>query len=103
LKDALGDKFLPLLLSALREESLAQIDNLDKAEKVGWITSVDRWIKIREPGNQMVHEYIEDLEVLVYAVTEGHKFVEELASTAQGMLAEVDNRGLLEGSDIAFQ
>lgn len=41
LQDTLGDKLLPILLSALGEKPASAIDNLDRAERLGWVTSAD--------------------------------------------------------------
>ena len=60
LQDTLGDKLLPLYLDVLGEQPGAAIDNLDRAEKLGWIPSSDDWLAMRKLRNQMVHEYIED-------------------------------------------
>jgi hypothetical protein len=48
LQDNLGDKFLPQLLLALAEKPGAAIDNLDLAERLGWIESVEAWLEIRK-------------------------------------------------------
>jgi hypothetical protein len=42
-----GDKLLPLLLRAIGEKTGAAIDNLDKAEHLGWLES-DAWVTMRE-------------------------------------------------------
>ena len=68
LQDTVGDKLLPVLLTALAEHTGAVIDNLDRAEKLGLIESSDTWLELRRLRNQMVHEYIEDLAVLASAL-----------------------------------
>jgi hypothetical protein len=68
LQDTLGDKFIPQLLSALGERQATAMDNLDTAERLGWISSADEWQAIRQLRNQMVHDYIEDLEILTSAI-----------------------------------
>ncbi len=78
LQDTLADKLLPTLLSALGEQVGAAIDNLDRAERLGWILSTDEWLTMRRLRNQMVHEYIEDLAVLANALNHGHRFVPTL-------------------------
>jgi len=92
LQDTLGYKLLPQLLIALNEITRTQVDNLDKAERLGWITSVDQWLSIRQLRNQMVHEYIEDTAVLVSAVTSPQEYVDELQLTAIKMLDEISSR-----------
>lgn len=41
LQDTVGDKFVPALLQALEEPIGAVVDNLDRAERLGWITFAD--------------------------------------------------------------
>lgn len=56
LQDTLGDKLIPILLKALGEKTGAAIDNLDCAERLGFVPPVDEWLTMRELRNQMVHE-----------------------------------------------
>src|SRR5690606_10782391 len=83
LQDTLGDKLLPAILAALGEKSGAFIDNLDRAERLGWIESVDEWMTMRKLRNQMVHDYVEDPVVLSNALQSGHVFVGVLVKTAR--------------------
>ena len=89
LQDTVGDKLMPTLLNALAETTGPAIDNLDKAEKFGFIESADGWMEMRRLRNQMVHEYIEDLAVLASALRSGHGFVPILIAAAQRCVAEV--------------
>jgi len=93
LQDTLGDKLLPLLLAALGETPAATIDNLDKAERLDLINSADDWLAMRKLRNQMVHEYVEDPEILASALQSGHTFVAALVATAERMLDEIEARG----------
>lgn len=88
LQDTVGDKLLPALLSALAETPGPAIDNLDKAEKFGFIKSADGWMELRRLRNQMVHEYIEDMAVLSSALRNGHAFVPTLVAAARRCVAE---------------
>lgn len=88
LQDTVGDKLLPALLSALSEKTGPAIDNLDKAEKFGFVESADVWMEMRRLRNQMVHEYIEDLAVLTSALRSGHAFVPTLVAAARRCVAE---------------
>ncbi|MFY9260099.1 MAG: hypothetical protein WAO71_06255 [Gallionella sp.] len=96
LQDTLGDKLLPILLFALGEKTASAIDNLDKAERLSLISSTDAWMTMRTLRNQMVHEYIEDLSILVSALQTGHQFVTALEYAATKMLMEIEQRGWLE-------
>jgi len=96
LQDTLGDKLLSSLLEAVGEERAILIDRLDKAEKLGWIQSSDEWMEIRQLRNQMIHEYIEDPNVLAAALNAGHDYVPELLGAAQKMLDEIKRRGWID-------
>lgn len=88
LQDTVGDKLLPVLLTALAEKTGPAIDNLDKAEKFAFIESADGWMEMRRLRNQMVYEYIEDLTVLASALRSGHTFVPVLVAAARRCIAE---------------
>lgn len=92
LQDTLADKFLPALLDALAEPKASAIDNLDRAEKLGWIESTDNWLEMRKLRNQMVHEYIEDLVILSNALKAGHEFVGTLVDSANRFVAQAQRR-----------
>lgn len=93
LQDTVADKLLPALLAALGESPGAQLDNLDRAERLGWIVSADQWMTIRKLRNQMVHEYMEDLMVLASALQSGHDFVKVLLDTATVLADQLKSRG----------
>lgn len=95
LQDTLGDKLLPLLLTALGEKTSSVLDNLDRAERFNLIRSADEWLTMRSLRNQMVHEYVEDPQVLINALQSGHEFVPVLLSSAQSMTALIKQRGWL--------
>lgn len=86
LQHMLGDKFLPALLTALAEPKASALENLDRAEKLGLIDSTNKWLEIRKLRNQMVHEYIDDLEVLRDALNAGHDFVSTLLATTDRLI-----------------
>lgn len=93
LQDTLGDKLLPALLIALGERPSAMIDNLNHAERLGWICDTDAWLRHRNLRNQMVHEYISDTLILSNALQTGHEAVPSLTAAAHAMAAEAERRG----------
>jgi hypothetical protein len=95
LQDTLGDKLLPSLLSALGESPAPTIDRLDRAERLGFIASSEQWMRIRRLRNQMIHEYVEDPQVLADALQAAHQAVATLIGAGQAMTAEIDRRGWL--------
>ncbi|MDO9623706.1 MAG: hypothetical protein Q7J46_06920 [Pseudomonas sp.] len=65
LQDAMGAKLLPAVIELTHEEGeLATfIDKLNRLEKIGALTSVDQWLKLREMRNQFAHDYPNDPEI----------------------------------------
>ncbi len=92
LQDTLGDKLLPALLARLGDRPAGLLDNLDRAERLGWIEDANQWINIRDLRNKMVHEYMEDPTLLADALNSGHHFAADLIGTAGRMTAEVKAR-----------
>ncbi len=93
LQDTLGDKLLPILLTALGERAKAQIDNLDRAERLGLIPSADQWMEMRRLRNRMIREYVEDPVVLANAQETACRYVPVLINAAHKMKTEVEQRG----------
>lgn len=88
LQDTIGN-ILSSLLEAALEPSGTQLDNLSRAEKLGWVDSVERWIALRELQNRLVHAYRESPEDLLEALTEALESVETWLSTRTRMAGVV--------------
>ena len=88
LQDTLGDKLIPVLLAHKGEKLGPAIDNLDKAERFNWLESVDDWLAIRQLRNKMVHDYIEDPQILADALNTGHHFVLVLEKTTERLTTD---------------
>ena len=84
------------LALALVERQVTVMDNLDKTERSGWIPNADEWQAIRLLRNQMVHEYIEDLDILTSAIQSAQLFVPMLNDVANKLLTELKKRGWVE-------
>ena len=89
LQDTVGDKLLPLVLAWLSEPVGPAIDNLARAERLGWINSAADWIECRQLRNFMIHESVRDMAVLAVALTRGHLAVSLLAAAAQRIADQV--------------
>jgi hypothetical protein len=59
-QDTLGDKLLPELLGWLAEPVGPATDNLNRAERLGWISSVESWLEARRLRSRQIHEYVRD-------------------------------------------
>jgi hypothetical protein len=94
LQDNVGDKLLPAVLLALGEKKGPVLDNLNKAEKFGWLSSAGEWIAARQLRNKMVHEYIESPELLAASFNTAHQCIPLLQNFAQQLIEAVESRGL---------
>jgi hypothetical protein len=92
-----GDKLLPVLLRASLEKTGAQLDNLLRAEKLGWVESTESWVELRELRNRLVHEYMETADGLLEALQLALHNVPVLIETQRHM-AEYARQLVLEKS-----
>ena len=95
LQDTLGDKLLPALLRASLEKTGSQLDNLLRAEKLGWIESTESWVELRELRNRLVHEYMETASDMLEALRQGLNSVPVLID-AQRRMAEYAQETILK-------
>ena len=82
LQDNLADKLLPALLAYLQEPIRPMGEMLTYAEKLGWIESVDDWLRTRKLRNQLIHDYDDDPELLVNTIFEAHRYMPVLVTVA---------------------
>lgn len=83
LQDTLGDKLLPVYLGMQLEPIGTVLDNLNRAEKLGLIPCVADWIEARSLRNSLVHEYIEDIDLLRQSILRALKLVPMLETVTQ--------------------
>ncbi|MEN3157598.1 hypothetical protein ABC502_04335 [Alkalimonas sp. NCh-2] len=101
LQDNVGDKLLPATLLALGEPKGPVLDNLNKAERFGWLDSAENWLLARQLRNKMVHEYIEDLTILADALNTASQFSPMLHQFAEQLIRALSQRNLLPDSSDA--
>lgn len=65
LQDIMGAKLLPAVLELTHEEGELGtfIDKLNRLEKIGALSSVEQWLRLREMRNQFAHNYPDDPEI----------------------------------------
>ncbi len=78
LQDTMMDKLLPHYLRTVGERIGTVIDNLNRAEQLGLVKQVDDWIAMRRLRNRLVHEYIDEPQVMVEALRSTYDFVDQL-------------------------
>jgi hypothetical protein len=94
LQDTLSDKPLPVYLAMQLEPIGTVLDNLNRVEKLGLIPSVADWIEARSLRNNLVHEYIEDINVLRQSILRAVELVPMLETVTQ-KLSQNSNGELL--------
>jgi hypothetical protein len=85
LQDTLAGGLLPRLLEAQLEPLGSVLDNLGRAERLGWERSADAWAALRLLRNRMVHEVIRDAQELADALQAARRGVPGLMSAAATM------------------
>lgn len=85
MQDTLAGKYLPLLLEASEEPVGTAIDNLARAERLGWLEDAARWRRMRRARNWLVHEYLSDPADMLSALGEARAFVAHLIGAWQRM------------------
>lgn len=95
LQDTIGQKLLPLWLKILGEQPTSFIDNLNKAERLNILPSVEEWVHLRELRNQMVHEYIDDPAILLNALNSAHASIALIQKVMDALLNDLKSRGFL--------
>jgi len=85
LQDTVADNLLPALLDWLAEPVGPAINNLSRAERLGWSTSADTWLELRRMQNRMIHDHVRDAEELAYVLSRAHDTVPPLVAAAQVM------------------
>ena len=92
LQDTLAVGLLPLLLQLSFEPVGTVIDNLNRAERLGWIRSVSGWARSRVQRNRMVHEYVEDMQLLADSLNAAHAGVANLLEAASVLAGMAEAR-----------
>lgn len=78
MQDTLVDKLLPTFLLAVGEEPGTALDNLLRAEKLGFVSHADAWLAMRHLRNRLVHEYVDDLLEFAAALEKARAMSAEL-------------------------
>lgn len=89
LQDTLAGSLLPQLLAAMLEPVGSVLDNLNRAERLGWVRSASEWAELRLLRNRMIHEYVRDAQELVDALQAAHRGVPDLMAACAAMVQQV--------------
>jgi hypothetical protein len=89
LQDNIGDKLMPALLAYLQEPLRPVGEMLAYAEKLGWLDSMDDWLRTRRLRNQLIHDYDDNTELLVNTIFEAHRYMPVLVEVAERLQVKV--------------
>lgn len=87
LQDTMGDKLLPRALAVALETPGSMIDNLNRAERLGWIDDAAAWAAVRGLRNRLVHEYMTDAQRFAEDLVTTIRYVPKLREAYQRFLA----------------
>lgn len=78
MQDTVIDKLIPALLHVAGEPVMAAIDNLDRMERLGLVSSAEAWLEMRRLRNRLVHENIDQPSDLAAALERACRFTEDM-------------------------
>lgn len=100
LQDVMGAKLLPAVLELTHEEGELNtfIDKLNRLEKIGALSSVEQWLKLREMRNQFAHDYPDDPEIQSTLLNKAFVMAEELLKVLDHVIHFSARYGVLKGT-----
>ncbi len=90
-QDMAGDKLLPAMLIWKGERTGAFIDNLNRAERLGWVISAQQWLEARALRNKLVHEYMVDAKVFTQSLLLANGLSTMMLQTWQNIQSYVES------------
>jgi hypothetical protein len=92
LQDTIADKLLPRWLIALAERPGSQIETLNRAERLGVIEDVTRWLEARQLRNRLIHEYMTDSTSFAEDLNRAEAYSRMLLKTYRRLREDAANR-----------
>jgi len=96
MQDTIADKLIPRWLKSLAENTGSQIENLNRAERLGVLESTEAWLAARKLRNQLIHEYMQDPEAFADALGAARDYSLMLMATYNHIRAYAEDRMLLD-------
>jgi hypothetical protein len=81
MQDTIAGKLLPRWLEAVAETPGSQIENLNRAERLHVVDSVEDWLVARNLRNRLVHEYMENPEAFAEDLLLAKQYTQLLVNT----------------------
>ncbi|MGE4533535.1 hypothetical protein [Halomonas sp.] len=96
MQDTIADKLIPRWLQSLAERVGSQIENLNRAERLGVLESTEAWLAARKLRNQLVHEYMQEPDAFAEALQEARNYALMLMATYNHIRAYAGERMSLD-------
>ena len=100
MQDTMAGKRLPRWLICLAETPGSQIENLNRAERLGVIDSVDAWLETRQLRNRLAHEYMDDAAAFARDLLLANVYCLNLFGVCNGMRAYAAERTAFAGDEL---
>lgn len=81
MQDTIGDRLIPQLRKCMLEAPESALDNFNRMEKLGLLSSVTDWVEARNVRNRLIHEYMRDPEEFADALNRTGELLALLVST----------------------
>lgn len=92
MQDTLGDRVIPQLRICMLETPEAALDNFNRMEKLGLLSSVTDWVEARNLRNRLVHEYMRDPEEFAGALNRADVLLAVFVSTYNNLCSYAESR-----------
>ncbi len=86
MQDSMMDKLLPVFLQAAGERTGTALDNLNLAQRLGFLDEPEQWLDMRRLRNRLVHEYVEDIAELAAALAAARPLAGQLMACHDRLL-----------------
>ena len=92
MQDTIAVKLLPRWLTAIAETPGSQLENLNRAERLGVVDSVENWLAARTLRNRLVHEYMENPEAFAEDLALAKPYTHLLVNTFNNLREFAERR-----------
>ena len=94
LQDDLGARVMPAALKALGEEvaTMPAIDRFNRLEQIGWLSSAEEWLELRQIRNQFAHEYPETPDQRFERFQAAARAAQRLLAILREITAKIEHR-----------
>lgn len=94
LQDHIGEKLIPRFAALLGDQPKSLLDVLAYAEKLGWVSSAEKFIGARKLRHLLIHEYLVDAELFLQSLKAADEVTQMLIDVVNNIARYADELGL---------